>query len=383
MRAVIAPMVADRSFYEAIPGLADALPAAAARAGRGAAAGARRGDPGGDPRRAATTGRFDRDRVRPAVAPTIPHHCSDEFILGCAALARDFDVGLHSHVAESKVQAVAGIRRLRPDADRASRRARRARAAFHRGARRLARRRRHGPARRPRRLGRAQPGQQHAARLAGSPTRAAMLERRVNLGIGTDGASCADNQNMYEAMRLASFVSKVQGPEWRRWLTTREAALAATEGSARVLGFGDRIGRIAPGYKADLVHARPRPPELAAAQRPGQPAGPYRGRHRGRQRHDRRPHGGREPPRADRRSRHGCATAPRRRASGSPPPMPTTAASTRRWSRSSAAIARASRARPTTSTATARGRNSAVRRLGHQFQGRSRVRPDRRRGRSG
>jgi cytosine/adenosine deaminase-related metal-dependent hydrolase len=46
-------------------------------------------------------------------------------------------------------------------------------------------------------------------------------DRRVNLGIGTDGANCADNQNMYEAMRLASFVSKVQGPDWRRWLTTR------------------------------------------------------------------------------------------------------------------------------------------------------------------
>ena len=58
---------------------------------------------------------------------------------------------------------------------------------------------------------------------------------------------------MYEAMRLASFVSKVQGPEWQRWLTTREAALAATEGSARALGFGDKIGRIASGWKADLV----------------------------------------------------------------------------------------------------------------------------------
>src|SRR5712692_10853913 len=80
-----------------------------------------------------------------------------------------------------------------------------------------------------------------------------MLDRHVNLGVGTDGASCSDNQNMYEAMRLASFVSKVQGPDWQRWLTTREAALAATEGSARVLGLGDRIERIAPGYKADLV----------------------------------------------------------------------------------------------------------------------------------
>jgi guanine deaminase len=54
-------------------------------------------------------------------------------------------------------------------------------------------------------------------------------------------------------MRLASLVSKVQGPEWQRWLSTREAALAATEGSARALGFGDKIGRIAPGWKADLV----------------------------------------------------------------------------------------------------------------------------------
>jgi guanine deaminase len=81
----------------------------------------------------------------------------------------------------------------------------------------------------------------------------AMLERHVNLGVGTDGAVCSDNQNMYEAMRLASFVSKVQGPDVERWLSTREAALAATEGSARALGFGDRIGRIAPGYKADLV----------------------------------------------------------------------------------------------------------------------------------
>jgi 5-methylthioadenosine/S-adenosylhomocysteine deaminase len=29
--------------------------------------------------------------------------------------------------------------------------------------------------------------------------------------------------------------------------------LAATEGSARALGFGDRIGRLAPRYKADIV----------------------------------------------------------------------------------------------------------------------------------
>jgi cytosine/adenosine deaminase-related metal-dependent hydrolase len=251
MRAVIAPMVADRSFYEAIPGLADALPpalqerVAALRLAPGAAtlAAIREG---------LRDWSFDRDQIRPAVAPTIPHHCSDDFILGCAALARDFDIGLHSHVAESKVQAVTGIRVygqtqtahldrlgiLGPqftvahgvwlDDDDMARLGDHGASVAH------------------------NPGSNMRLGSGLADTRG-MLDRRVNLGIGTDGASCSDNQNMYEAMRLASFVSKVQGPDWQNWLTTREAALAATEGSAHALGLGDRIGRIAPSYKADLV----------------------------------------------------------------------------------------------------------------------------------
>jgi guanine deaminase len=80
-----------------------------------------------------------------------------------------------------------------------------------------------------------------------------MLNRKVNVAVGTDGASCSDNQNMYEAMRLASLVSKVQGPDWQQWLGTDEALRAATEGSARALGLHKQIGKIAPGYKADIV----------------------------------------------------------------------------------------------------------------------------------
>ena len=58
---------------------------------------------------------------------------------------------------------------------------------------------------------------------------------------------------MYESMRLASMVSKAQGPDTDLWLTTGEVFAAATEGSAKALGFGDKLGRIAPGYKADIV----------------------------------------------------------------------------------------------------------------------------------
>ena len=58
---------------------------------------------------------------------------------------------------------------------------------------------------------------------------------------------------MFEAMRLASFTSRIQGPDYRRWLATDEVFLMATSHSARVLGMEDQIGRLAPDYKADIV----------------------------------------------------------------------------------------------------------------------------------
>jgi guanine deaminase len=57
---------------------------------------------------------------------------------------------------------------------------------------------------------------------------------------------------MYEAMRYASMLSKVQTPDPRAWASVEEVYQAATEGSARALGFSD-IGAIAPGRKADIV----------------------------------------------------------------------------------------------------------------------------------
>lgn len=251
MRAVVAPMVADRTLFEAIPGLQDVLTPALRREvdalrppeWKTALAGLR----------AALHGwTLDRDRVRLAVAPTIPHHCSDELIRACADLAREHGVGLHSHVAESKVQAIVGLRRygktltahlddlgvLGPHFVVA-----------------------HGVWLDPedmQRLG------DHGASVAHNPgsnmrlgnglaDMRTMLDRRVNVGIGTDGASCSDNLNVFEGMRLASLVSKGRSPDIGRWVTTQEVALAATEGSARALGLERHLGRLAPGYKADIV----------------------------------------------------------------------------------------------------------------------------------
>lgn len=251
MRAVVAPMVADFSFFEAIPGLMDALPTALKKeAERYRVA----------PYKATLAAlkkvlhkwALDREQVRPAVAPTIPHHCSDVFLKGCDKLARDYGVVVQSHVQESKVQVIAGRRLwgktqtahldelglLGPhftlahgvwlDGDDMRR-------VAHHGAS-IA----HNPGSNMR-LGN------------GLADMRSMLDLKINVGLGTDGASSADNLNMYESLRLASFVSKTQGPDTGRWVSTTEALTAATEGSARALGFGDSIGRIEKGRKADIV----------------------------------------------------------------------------------------------------------------------------------
>jgi 5-methylthioadenosine/S-adenosylhomocysteine deaminase len=250
MRAVLAPMVADVAFFDAIPGLHDALPAPLQKeveAFRLAPA-----DVTLERIREVVRGwTGDRDLVRPAVAPTIPHHCTDAFLTGCRDIAYEHGLGMHSHVAESKVQAVVG-RKLYGmtllqhmdamglvgpeftvahgvwlDDEDMRRLAGKGASVSH------------------------NPGS-NALLGSGIADARRMLELGVNLGIGTDGASCSDNLNMYEAMRAASYMSHVRGPDVDRWLATSEILKAATEGSAMALGFDD-IGRIAPGYKADIV----------------------------------------------------------------------------------------------------------------------------------
>ena len=111
IRAVVAPMMADRSFWRAVPGLIGALPDAlrdavdqvtAAPAETSLAA----------CRQALKDWPIDRDRVRLALAPTIPHHCEPSFFHACRQLADEFGAGIHTHVAESKVQAVVGMRKF-------------------------------------------------------------------------------------------------------------------------------------------------------------------------------------------------------------------------------------------------------------------------------
>ena len=251
VRAVLAPMVADHTFYQAIPGLLDALPESL-RAATEKSRLAPMESTLSACREVLHGWSVDRDRVRPALAPTIPLHCSDEFIVGCRDLAKEYEVGLHMHLAESKIQAIAGIRKygrtltahldalgfLGPnftgahsvwlDPDDIRRIADRGASIAHNPGSNL-------------RLG------------SGIAAARDMREAGVNVGIGTDGSQCSDSQNMFGAMRIASFVSRVRDHDPARWLATGEVLGMATRGSAAALGFGDALGRLAPGALADVV----------------------------------------------------------------------------------------------------------------------------------
>lgn len=251
MRAVIAPMIADRTFYQAIPGLLDAFPAELrplAEAMRSASAEAILAPI----REAARTWPYPNDQIRLGIAPTIPLHCSDEFMRGCRDLAREFGLPVQTHLAESAVQRAGAIR--------------------HYGMTLTAHLERSGL------LGAGFSGAhaiwiddseieliaRYGGALAHNPGSNLRLGngiadiRRaiaggVTVGVGTDGSSSSDNQNMFEATRLAAYVSRVFDRPPQDWIAAAEALRLATEGSAAVLGMGGLIGRIAPGYKADLV----------------------------------------------------------------------------------------------------------------------------------
>ena len=81
---------------------------------------------------------------------------------------------------------------------------------------------------------------------------AAMLEAGVRVGLGTDGAASNNDLDMWEEMRLAAFLQKVD--RMNTEVLPAETVLSmATDGGATAIGLGDTIGSLEPGKRADLI----------------------------------------------------------------------------------------------------------------------------------
>ncbi len=78
------------------------------------------------------------------------------------------------------------------------------------------------------------------------------LEKGIVTGLATDGASSNNDLDMWEEMRATSFLQKVALMDSTA-LLPYETLSMATLGSARAMYWGDEIGSLEPGKKADIV----------------------------------------------------------------------------------------------------------------------------------
>ncbi len=79
-----------------------------------------------------------------------------------------------------------------------------------------------------------------------------MLNAGVLVGLGTDGAASNNDLDMWEEMRLAALLQKVDkmDPEV---LSASTVLRMATSGGARAVGLGDKVGMLSVGMRADVI----------------------------------------------------------------------------------------------------------------------------------
>lgn len=242
LRVRLAPMVADRTVFDAVPAIATCCGSAPAATPTDSVIAACR----------TFVEQFPvLEGVSPALAPTIPSHCSPRLTAELMALAEQYDAPLHLHLAESKPQALASAtyfgHSITSELERRGLLSPRLVAA-------------HGiwlDASDIELLGShgvtvvTVPGSNLRLGSGVAATRH-MIEGGVHLAIGTDGANSADALDMLDAARLSSLLSRIHHDGPHAWLSVEETLDAATVGGARACGW-QRVGRIEPGQLADLV----------------------------------------------------------------------------------------------------------------------------------
>lgn len=251
MRAWIAPMIADRPFVDVIPGMRDFL------LSRGFAESDLPKAASGDGIVSSCREIFDTvdwvdNALQPAIAPTIALHCTSKFMVDCKKLADEFGARIHMHVAESRVQAQAGLDRyghsILVETERLGLLDERFTAA-------------HGVWLTADDFRRLRDNGANLVHMPGSNLRlgcgVASIRRAIDsglaVGLATDGANSSDSLSVFRAMHLAAMVSRVWGSLPESWLASADVFRMATLGNAAVLGQEGKLGKVETGYRADCA----------------------------------------------------------------------------------------------------------------------------------
>jgi 5-methylthioadenosine/S-adenosylhomocysteine deaminase len=189
--------------------------------------------------------------IVPGLAPHAPYTCTVEILRACTELACEFDVPLHTHLAETSIEVEQSRRAHGMPVIPWVKKQR----LFD--ARVLAAHCVHVDEGEMRALKDAGAGVAHnpTSNLklgSGVAPVAKMLDLGVAVGIGTDGPASNNDLDMFEEMRLAALLAKGTSGDPTA-LPARQALAMATRIGARAVHLGDITGSLEPGKRADLI----------------------------------------------------------------------------------------------------------------------------------
>ncbi len=186
------------------------------------------------------------------LAPVAPQRCTDEFFQGMHRLGEKYNLPVHTHVLETKMQQVTGkefyqssliehMNHIGVLSDRTT--------IVHSvwltdydielvakaGATIV-----HNPA-------------SNLKLGSGIMPYAKIREAGIPVALGSDGMSSNDNQSIFEAMKLCGLLHKVTTPDYSKWPEALDVFKAATCGGARSTRRNDHVGVIAENMRADMV----------------------------------------------------------------------------------------------------------------------------------
>jgi 5-methylthioadenosine/S-adenosylhomocysteine deaminase len=190
-------------------------------------------------------------RITTWLAPHAPYTCDDEFLRGVVGEAERLGLGIHIHAAETADQTRASVeahgRTPIQILDETGVLDRPAILAHCCGA---------TPedvevmAGKP--CGVAHAPKTYLKLAMGAAPVTAFREAGVPVGLATDGPVSNNTLDVLESLRLMAMVQKHDGGDPRK-LRVGEALTIATRESARVYGLPDNLGRVAPGFLADIA----------------------------------------------------------------------------------------------------------------------------------
>ncbi len=193
----------------------------------------------------------DHELIVPSIAPHAVYTCTPEILKASMELALEYDIPLHTHISETSIE-VDNLRQeygmpVVPYMKKQNLFEAKVIAAhcvhIDEGEIRTLQHYSTGVAHNP---------SSNMKLASGMAPVQKMLEVGLNVGIGTDGPASNNDLDMFEEVRLASFLSKTATGDPTA-LPAHVALLMATRMGANALHIGDITGSLEPGKRADMI----------------------------------------------------------------------------------------------------------------------------------